>query len=120
MLTLGAVVPAQPHSCDSQVFVSVEWLHHCSHGLVGTLQDEAGQSKGAGIVEFERPDEALQAISRLTNTVGIAVFMLSSACKHQGAYCLATGTQHNLQSCNLDPGLHLCLRLNIVICILCL
>ncbi len=33
------------------------------------MQDEEGQSKGAGIVEFQHCDEALQAISRLTNTV---------------------------------------------------
>ncbi|KAL3145130.1 hypothetical protein ABBQ38_001734 [Trebouxia sp. C0009 RCD-2024] len=30
--------------------------------------DAEGQPKGAGIVEYQHPDEALQAISRLTNT----------------------------------------------------
>jgi len=39
-----------------------------SHDLC-LMQDEEGQSKGAGIVEFQHCDEALQAISRLTNTV---------------------------------------------------
>ena len=29
------------------------------------MQDEEGQSKGAGIVEFQHCDEALQAISRI-------------------------------------------------------
>ena len=44
---------------------SVQSLENCYLDL----QDAAGQPKGAGIVEFESPNEALQAISRLTNTV---------------------------------------------------
>lgn len=39
-----------------------------SYGIC-LMQDEEGQSKGAGVVEFQHCDEALQAISRLTNTV---------------------------------------------------
>ena len=45
-----------------------------SHDLV-SMQDEEGQSKGAGIVEFQHCDEALQAISRLTNTVHLPILV---------------------------------------------
>lgn len=44
-------------------------LHTCFVLVCLGLQDADGQPKGAGIVEFQSPNEALQAISRLTNTV---------------------------------------------------
>lgn len=46
-----------------------DYFKTCGHVVhTDVLTDEEGQSKGAGIVEFQHCDEALQAISRLTNT----------------------------------------------------
>ncbi|DBA69951.1 TPA: hypothetical protein ACH3X2_012443 [Trebouxia sp. C0005] len=46
-----------------------DYFKTCGHVIhTDVFTDEEGQSKGAGIVEFQHSDEALQAISRLTNT----------------------------------------------------
>jgi RNA recognition motif-containing protein len=45
--------------------------HFASAGNVvyaDVMSDETGRSKGCGIVEFERPDEALRAIGTMSNT----------------------------------------------------
>ncbi|DBB03287.1 TPA: hypothetical protein ACH3X3_010679 [Trebouxia sp. C0006] len=46
-----------------------DYFKTCGHVVhADVFTDEEGQSKGAGVVEFQHCDEALQAISRLTNT----------------------------------------------------
>ncbi|DBA90794.1 TPA: hypothetical protein ACH3X1_004001 [Trebouxia sp. C0004] len=46
-----------------------DYFKSCGHVVhTDVFTDEEGQSKGAGIVEFQHCEEALQAISRLTNT----------------------------------------------------
>lgn len=88
MCNMSQSVPTQKYAAskskqwsDIQHFVrttSHPVIHVILHTKVVSAcvsQDEAGQSRGMGTVEFQYPEDALQAINRLTNTVSSSLLM---------------------------------------------
>ena len=66
------------------VCVSIE-----QHTMMAAMlwQDDAGQGRGMGTVEFQYPEDALQAISRLTNTVSHRKCFAVVRCRLLGFMC---------------------------------